>query len=422
VIVLTVDTLRTDHLHHFGFASAITPVMDAFFTDGVALEAHSSCSSWTFPSFLCALSGADQIGLGFWPNNVTGQEPGSAPDASVFMAEYFQASGYYTMLASGSGFLGEAGGLDVGFDEGWGAFEPVRDARQLVDDTTSLLRDRPKDQPFFLHLHFLDPHSPYAPPVEYLDARGYDDLEPTTYDLDTEEGTVSLWAAFPELSETAQAVNLEHLRVRYAAEVAYTDEEIGRFLSFVEEQGMWEDTVLVFFVDHGEEFYEHGNFNHGYTAYDEVIRAPAAFYQPGNLAPYSVTDLTTHEDILPTLWTILGWAHEPGWTGATVGTLSRDHLFNLSYREDKTIQSVSDGHEKLIYRWGEEIILPNGEPVDPKTNPQKGFYDLDADPTEQDNLYDASDPRVIAWWEVLEPEVERLRALESGAAPENVGP
>jgi arylsulfatase A-like enzyme len=355
VLVLSIDTLRPDFLNYFGYNShATSPTLDAVFEGGVALTNHRSCSSWTFPSMLCAMTGVDQLTLGFWPINVSGVELEAAPDYIAFMAEFFEARDYDTMLLSGSGFVGASGNMDQGYQEGIGTFGPL--ATELVDQSIGFLQTRADDpDPWLLHLHLLDPHAPYAPPESYLDDFDYDSLPPINQNLDTEEGTIELWASYDHLDESAQAISLEHLHVRYAAEVRYTDDEVARLFAQLDDMGAWEDTLVVVYSDHGEEFYEHGNFNHGYTAYNEVTRVPAAFYQPGNLEPALFDGLTTHEDILPTLFAILGWDIEPHFTGAPVGTSDRTHLYNLSWRYDKTIQAVTDGEEKLIYRWGEVV-------------------------------------------------------------------
>lgn len=245
---------------------------------------------------------------------------------------------------------------------------------------------------------------PLDPPAAYLTELS--GLEPTTFDLGTEAGTLALWRAFPTLGVTARRVNQQHLAVRYDGAIRYTDDTIDALLRRFDELGLWEDTVLMFFTDHGEEFFEHENFNHGYTAYEEVTRSTALFWQPdGALSPGSISGLSTHEDLLPTLAAIVDLPADPAWTGKIVGTESQDHVFNLSYRQERTVQSVSDGHHKLIYRW----------------DGQKELYNLDTDPGETQNLYDTSDATAQALWALLLPEVERLAAVESGAIPVDPG-
>ncbi|MCB9743697.1 MAG: sulfatase [Alphaproteobacteria bacterium] len=409
VVIVSVDTLRRDHVNAFGYSRRVTtPTIDRFLTEGVALTQHRSCSSWTFPSMLCLLTGKDQISLGYWPPNHLTTLPPPAPDDLTLMAERFQAAGYHTMLAAASGFLGEASNMDQGIDRGVGRFYNTDgdwvSAEDLLTEVDQLMATRPEDQPFFLHVHFLDPHMPYIPPGRYLDE--LEQLEPTSFDLSTHEGTLQLWRAFPELNETAQRINLNHLEVRYDGALRYTDDQIALLLARLDAAGVWEDSVLMFFADHGEEFWDHGNFNHGYTAYDEVTRSLAAFWMPGRLRPAQVEALTTHEDLLPSLGALVGLELPGDLTGQVVGSGERDFLYNLSWRGENTVQSVTDGQAKLIYRW----------------DGSKAFYQLNNDPGEQDNLYDPESARVLAFWQALEPELTRFENAEGSVTPVDPGP
>jgi len=425
VLLISVDTLRTDHLNWDGYPTRITtPTIDTFFEGGLAFSNHYSCSSWTFPSMLCALTGMDQLTMGFWPNNSTaGGDPGAAPRSLNMLAEFFDDRGYHTILSSGSGFLGGAESeTDQGFDVGKGTFGVP--TTTLIEDAVGYLEDHLQDDPgvpWMMHLHLMDPHAPYDPPEEYLTE--IQDLPELENDLTTEEGVTGLWSRFESLSEEAQNIAMQHLLVNYDGSIRYSDDQIKLFLDQLEALGAMENTLIVFFSDHGEEFHEHGNFNHGYTAYEEVIRAPLAFYMPGNLQPYKLDALTSHEDLVPTLFTIMGWELEDSFTGAPAGLTDHDYLFNLSWRDDKTIQSVTDGQEKLIFRWGETVTIGpanGGETLGPET--QKLLFDMSTDRMEQVNLYDPTDPRVLQWWDLLQPEVEALDAVEGSLSPENAGP
>jgi arylsulfatase A-like enzyme len=327
------------------------------------------------------------------------------------MSEYFQDQGFYTMLYGASGFLGTSANMLQGYDEGTAFFEPT--APTVVAEAWDLIEERPTDQPFMMHVHFIDPHMPFIPPESYL--KELAELEPTAFDYSSEEGTLAAWIQFPNLTPVAQEINLEHMFVRYDAEIRYTDDQIERFL-FSEDSPVTElldDTLIVFYSDHGEEFWEHENFNHGYNNFDEVVRVPAALWWPDGLEPATLETITLHEDLLPTIFAIFGFEPDPAFTGVVVGEATgREQVYNLVWREDRTHQSVTDGAEKLMYRWDESDLL--GGP--------KYFYDLVADPMEQVNLYDPKDPRVQYWWDLLLPQVEALDDAEPDWAPVNPGP
>ena len=169
------------------------------------------------------------------------------------------------------------------------------------------------------------------------------------------------------------------------------------------------------------EFHEHMNFNHGYNNFDEQIRTVAAFYQPGNLVPAQVDEMTLHQDLVPTLFAILGIDPSPsasyeGFTGEVIGTSDpRPYAFNLVYRNDKTHQAVTDGTEKLMFRWDNSEI-PGGVLGGPKY-----LFDLEGDPAEQDNVYDeeetAQDATRARWWDLLCPEVDKADGYDADYEP-----
>ena len=261
-----------------------------------------------------------------------------------------------------------------------------------------------------MHMHLIDPHMPYAPAAGFLTE--LDALPATSYDLASEAGTLELWRQFETLGDKAKNIAIQHLEVRYDGEIRTVDTQLERLFSNKSLEDTWDETLVVILSDHGEEFYEHGNFNHGYNAFPEITDGFAALYWPGRLTPAKVTAPTLHQDLLPTIFSIFGFEADPLFTGLVVGDEEREHYFNLTYRVEKTHQSVSDGVTKLMYRWDDSDLL--GGP--------KYFYDLALDPGEINNIYDPTDTRVIAMWDLLLPEVQRLSTQEKGAQPLNPGP
>jgi arylsulfatase A-like enzyme len=408
LLVISIDTLRRDHINAFGYTRReTTPTIDQMITGGVGLYNHRSCSSWTLPSFLCFLTGKNQISMGHWPPNNDGLPP-ATPDEITLMAEYFSDKGFYTMLTGASGFLGTSTNTNQGYDEGVSVFEPV--AAEVVTDAISLLENRPSYLPFMMHMHLIDPHMPYSPADAYL--KELKEVGEIAYDLNTDVGTLQLWQQYGGLGEKARNITMQHLEIRYDGEIRTVNDQIERLFSVASLEEVWEETLVVLVADHGEEFFEHENFNHGYNAFSEITDGVAALYWPGRLTPVKVTAPTLHQDLLPTIFSVFGFEPEPLFTGLVVGDAERDHYFNLTYRVEKTHQSVSDGHTKLMYRWDDDELL--GGP--------KYFYDLAIDPGEQDNIYDPKDKRVIEMWDLLLPEVERLSSQEKGATPLNPGP
>lgn len=393
LLIVSVDATRRDRINHYGYAERVTtPTLDGLLEQGVTLHDHRSCASWTLPSFTCVLTGRDQISNGFWPGNSEAGALPSAPDDVVLLAEVLSAAGFHTMLSGASGFLGESSNMDQGHAAGVSRFFGQGGAyvtgAQVVSDAQQLMVARPSDVPWMLHVHLLDPHMPYNPPDTYLDE--LDELPETQFDLSTKDGTLALWRNFPELAPVAQQTNLAHLAVRYDASIRYTDDQIGALLDWLDARGDLDDTLVLLVSDHGEEFWEHDNFNHGYTAYDEVTASMAALWWPPGLEPAVVTTPTDHTDLAPTVLAILD-VPAGDMTGQVIGT-GPPIAHTLTWRADnKTVQSVTDGQHKLIVRW----------------DGIQELYDLDADPSEQDPLPVEGSPL----WDALTPEIERLDAL-----------
>jgi arylsulfatase A-like enzyme len=416
VIVLSWDTFRRDHSNAMGYtAREVTPTLDRVMTEGVGFFDHSSCSSWTFPSFTCVLTGRDQLDNHFWPYAVGADLP-EAPAGFPLVSSIFHDLGYHTGIYSASGFLGASAGMFQGYDDGFGEFDqdgPETKADEILDDGIEYLDDRLREPetPFYLHLHFIDPHMPWIPPEEYL---GWEEeLEPVDADFTTEDGTVAVWSSFPSYSAAEQQLLIDHMVARYDGEIRFADDQTQRLLDYLDTNGFWENTILVFVSDHGEEFYEHENFNHGYNQFEQVTRTVAAFYQPGNLLPAEVDEQTWHPDLMPTLFAILGIdpSASPTWGGFTGHVVGSDdphpYIVSNTYRIDRTHQAIQDDHTKLMLRWDESDLL--GGP--------KYFYDLDSDPVEADNLYDGGTPDgVDAWWDKLCPAIEYLDDNEPAAS------
>ena len=300
-----------------------------------------------------------------------------------------------------------------GYDEGYGEFDQDGEetkSYEILDDAIEYLDGRLADRktPFYLHIHFMEPHMPWIPGEDYL---GWEDeLEPVDADFDTQDGTKAVWQSFSDgtLTEAEETLLLAHMLARYDGELRLADDQTLRLLDYLEANGLWDDTILLFLSDHGEEFFEHENFNHGYNQFGVVTESVAALYQPGNLVADRVTELTWHPDLLPTLFAILdinptASSHFDGFTGNVVGSdVPHTRIFSNTYRVQKTHQAVDDGHTKLMLRWDDNTQVQDGPLY---------FFDRDVDWYEADNLYadpDSPPAGVTKWWGELCPKIQFL--------------
>jgi arylsulfatase A-like enzyme/Tfp pilus assembly protein PilF len=240
VLLITVDTLRADHVGAYGDAKIATPAMDSLARDGVLFERAISQVPLTFPSHASILTG-------MYPFSNGVQDFTSPPLSPKFgtLAEAFQHSGYATGAVVSSFVLDRSWGLARGFDSYDDAFAPEayehtqlalveRRANDSVEHALAWLK-KPRTKPFFFWLHLYDPHSPYNPP-EPFHTQYKDDL--------------------------------------YSGEIAYADAQLARVLAYLRQSGVYTKTVVALMSDHGESLGEHGEREHGFFIYDSTTRVP----------------------------------------------------------------------------------------------------------------------------------------------------
>lgn len=351
------------------------------------------------PSFLCVWTGQDALGLGVWVDIDRGKDEALDPypnDELPSLAWHLSEAGYATQLVTGNVLLSGVYNMNRGFDGTIRAYTATAIADNGIAELERLAAD---DDPWFLHVHFMTPHKPYAPDPAFLEG----DTDCPGHDLTTKEGFSAFRVPFQKMSDDEQQVCLDHIAHLYDALLRETDHHIQRVLDALEVADERNDTVIVFVTDHGESFQEHGYWEHSWGGnVDTLVRSTAGFVHPDRVAPAEHHGLTSHEDILPTLFTILDRDVPEGVTGHPVGTEEVDAVFQLSYENASTVQSVATEEAKLIYKWDEGV----------------SYYDLTADPMELDDLWDPTLPEAMALWEKLEPKVLQLAdRVEDGAEP-----
>lgn len=398
ILMITLDTLRRDAVGRYGGGDD-TPTLDRLLSEGVALDRHRSCSNWTFPAVLCVQTGSYAWELGF-AYEVEEGPPGRTPESVLLVSEDLVERGYQSALVSAQPFMSPGSGTSSGFGEVFYNIDFI--AEQVVQAGLQRISGFNAEQPWYLHLHFLDPHTLYSPPEGYREA--LDALPPIAFDLDTEEGFEAAISSWPTLSAEDQALLREHMTARYRGELRYFDDELARLLLRLEELGALDDTLIVFWSDHGEQLYQHGAATHTVSMFDEETAAVAFFWSP-RLVANAWSGPTTHADLWPTVYAAMGWSG-PAFTGQPIGARPPDDAQHiLRFKGAESLQAVVVGERKLIYGW----------------DGSKQLYHLDTDPGETQNRYDAADPEVIALWERLGPEVEKVVAT-LGGTPVDPGP
>ncbi|MEL7058537.1 MAG: sulfatase [Acidobacteriota bacterium] len=303
VLLVVVDTLRADHLTTYGYARDTSPRVQSLIADqGVVVETAYAQAPWTLPSMASLLTGLPPDDL----LDVEGR-PWGVPSAARTLAERFVDAGWATAgfvanptMHAGNGF---AQGFEVFESAPYDLASMALPADRVQAQALDWLETAPAE-PFFLYVHYLDPHDPYDN-AEIPDGRS-----PFFPDYD---GPISggdahgLYLGELELSDPERDV--EHLRALYDSEIRYVDRFVGELIDALGPR--LDNTLIVFTSDHGEEFYENGSFKHGETLYDELIHVPLIFRWDGELpAGRRVEGTARLLDIVPTLIEAAGL--EPG--------------------------------------------------------------------------------------------------------------
>ncbi len=335
VILLTVDALRADAIATYADTAPPTPACEALAADSIVFERAYSPAPWTLPAF-CSMMTA-------LPPEVHRTTQFSARLAAdhVTLAEQMQAAGYLTAAVGDNLYLMPAYGMDQGFARY--EFYPQtmlnprrslgrRLEKALRHDTTRNEADTPyltdraitwleghRDQAFFFWLHYFDPHLPYTPPAQYL--------PPGT--PPPRIGTALYHDKFHSIRSgyfVPTAEEVAWIRGLYDGEVRHVDTHVARLLAALKRLGIYEDALIIFTSDHGEEFWEHGGFEHGHSVHEEVVRVPLMVKLPGASRTGRISTVVSTGSILPTVLDLCGVAQDtapvaypslrPYWTGA----------------------------------------------------------------------------------------------------------
>jgi arylsulfatase A-like enzyme len=385
VLILLGDTVRRDAVGVYGAGAAATPAIDALAGEGARFDQARAQSSWTLPSVAALFTSR-------WCHEVTdwADLPQRLPDEATTMAELFRAKGYATAGFSANVLVNRDDGFAQGFDTFWAPPTEASmwtDALTVADRAVGWLKTE-QQRPFFLYVHFVDPHSPYCPP----DRRPKDPSAPVPGDA-----SLSFYGKRP----LPDAATLAEWRRLYAEEVALVDRGVARVLSALAPD-VRRRTDVVFLADHGEEFLDHGFLGHGWSLYDELLRVPLVVAGPGIPAGRVVSEPVGLVDLLPTLAARAG-LDASGSRGAWRGIDLSRALSGSALPGDRTFLAETYRYGPLrvaVQRGATMAIFFNKGPgpSPPVTDhlfgdervrsllPREAFFDLAADPGERRNL------------------------------------
>jgi len=293
VILISIDTLRADHLGCYGYERNTSPQIDNLASKGALFMNSFSTSPWTLPSHVSIMTSLYGI-----HHQVYYSGEKIAPSV-LTLADLLRKNDFFTCAFTGGGFVSAQYGFAKGFDayyEGRGGVFHMNSA-ELIYDSFSNWIDNNRGKRFFLFLHTYQPHNPYVCPhphnTLFLDENAQ--WKHVNF-LGYLGGKPGIYKTLPE-AERNNAVGL------YDGEISYLDENlIGPLVSKLKETGLYEKTMIIFTSDHGEEFFDHKAWDHGHSLYNESIRVPLIIKFPedkfsGVKIPHTISLV----DIMPTI-------------------------------------------------------------------------------------------------------------------------
>jgi len=381
VLLITVDTLRADHLGCYGYRRGATPAIDALAKQGTKFEHAFAAAPLTLPSHAALLTGT----YPFY-NGVRDQPGFRLPAEIPTLAESFAAAGYATGAVLGSPVLSRRFGLDRGFGEYDDRFSASteeqeaglpnikRPAETVVRLALAWLDSKPSGKPFFLWLHFYDPHLPYR----------------------VSEPFRSRFAGRP-----------------YDGEIAYTDAALAEMFAALRSRGLFDSTTIALTADHGEGLGDHGESTHGYFIYDSTLRVPllvkaatstTAGTPSGSVGPAPSADIHAPVSLVDLTPTLLRLA------GIDIPAIMQGTEFSGSIASGEEPQShpvyAETMYPLLHLGWNplQALVLetPARGAVKLIKAPRPELYDLRSDPGETRNEYQSHQAEAAACRKELE--------------------
>ena len=392
VILITVDTLRADALSCYDQQTRPTPHIDQLAGDGIVFTKASAPAPWTLPSLASMMTGlSPSVHMAIALDS-------RLSDNLTTLAEYMRDDGYYTAAIGHNIFITPVYNTLQGFREyevfpnsmgkSVGAFVleilfPVRSGMRASTSDLSEIAihwlEANYDKEFFLWLHYLDPHVPYGPPEDFL-PKGEPPARIGWQFSRVEEPRSGLFV--PTLEEKAW------IKWLYRGEVAYVDQNLGALVAALKRLDLYQESLIIFTSDHGEEFLEHGGFEHGHSLYDELLWVPLIIKLPASTSTERVTTPVGTQRVMATVLDLCG-IHPQG-NPVDGDSLAASWGAHPDAFEEEPIISEAPRY----YDDRESVIFDGMKYVRSLLTNQDELYDLARDPEERISIAAQNPERV----------------------------
>lgn len=427
LLLISIDTLRPDHMGIYGYKKDTTPNIDAWAKNALVFENVRTTVPMTYPSFASLMTGKHPF-----DTRISANRGYLISDNNKTLATILKQKGFKTAVFATGAISKPSTNLDQGFEK----FEylPFKNYTNVGDlptyyqterkeyeeflDQTSGWIDQNRNGRFFLWVHLMDPHAPYEPP-DNLRCKFNQSLCPIILSTGAEE--------FEKIRTESQLCqnnpppkeNIELLETLYDGGVAYSDQLVGKILEKLKQTGLDKNTLVVLYGDHGEGFDHNYYFNHRAVLYDSAVKIPLVIKHPYLMSGRS-NILLQNTDIFSSVLQLLGvrttssadnadFSQEFSiFKSAPLGKKSREYVYLTNNTFTKF--AISDGRYKYIYSLAGSCLLNN------KTDE---LYDLEADPQELKNIYSEDHPTAKKLKDILFKHLSKYNLPPYQAPPSN---
>ncbi|MEW5804207.1 MAG: tetratricopeptide repeat protein [bacterium] len=377
LLLITIDTLRADHLGCYGYQDVNTPAIDALASEGILFTQAITPVPITLPSHVSIMTGLYPLQHGVMNNGtfILGEK-------ITTLAEVMKSKGYLTGACVGAYVLDSIFGLDQGFDlyddslprknRVAGPLDSERRAEEVTQSALRWLKGN-HNHSFFLWVHYFDPHALYLPPSPFKE---------------------------------------EYKQRLYDGEIAYTDKCIGDLFHGLKEMGVSDKTLIILTADHGEGLYEHNEPTHTIFIYDSTLHVPLIMSAPSGLIPSQkaktkITSMVTTLDIFPTIMDL--FSLQPG--AVPIDQLPGKSLVPLLGGESQPLHQeifCQTLYPELNFGWSKIEGIRTSDWKYVKA-PRSELYHLSEDPLEKKNLLSDQPQLALEWEKKLSGLEEKLQ-------------